>query len=29
MFNLHLVPGELSLQDLRRIKNEKNFYKIR
>ncbi len=25
MFNLHLVPGELSLQDLRRIKNEKTF----
>ena len=25
MFNLHLVPGELSLQDLRRIKNEQTF----
>lgn len=25
MFNLHLVPGQLSLQDLRRIKNEQTF----
>ena len=28
MFNLHLVPGELSLQDLRRIKNEKTFIRL-
>ena len=28
MFNLHLVPGELSLQDLRRIKNEQTFIRL-
>jgi len=25
MFNLHLVPGELTLQDLRRVKDEQTF----
>ncbi len=25
MFNLHLVPGELTLQDLRKIRNEQTF----